>query len=204
MPEPAPDGLRRPGSPWELFTTFTGLALQGFGGVLAVAQRELCERRRWLTPAEFMEILSIGQVLPGPNVCNLSLMVGERFFGWRGAAAALGGMMLLPLCIVLALAALLDQGHAHPLVDRALHGMGVTVSGMIAGTALRLAAPLRHSPMGLGACAVAAGVTFVLIAWLRLPLLWVLAGIGLPAIAWAWLQLARQARQAAPAAAGRD
>lgn len=192
MPEPAPDGLRRPGSPWELFTTFTGLALQGFGGVLAVAQRELCERRRWLTPAEFMEILSIGQVLPGPNVCNLSLMVGDRFFGWRGAFAALAGMMALPLLIVLALAALLGGGDVHPRVEAALHGMGVTVSGLIAGTALRLAAPLRHSPMGLAACAGAAALTFVLIAVLRLPLLPVLAGVGLPAMAWAAWRLGRR------------
>jgi len=202
MPEAAaPVAPARPASPWALFVTFTGLALQGFGGVIAVAQRELCDRKGWLTPAEFVELLSIGQVLPGPNVCNLSLMVGERFFGWRGAAAALGGMMLLPLCIVLALAALLDQGHAHPLVDRALHGMGVTVSGMIAGTALRLAAPLRHNTMGWMACALAAGLTFVLIAWLRLPLLWVLAAVGLPTIGWAWLRLAQQARRQAASGA---
>lgn len=204
MPEHAPGvppapGLQRPASPWALFTTFTGLALQGFGGVLAVAQRELCERRRWLTPAEFVEILSIGQVLPGPNVCNLSLMVGDRFFGWRGAFAALAGMMALPLLIVLVLAALLGTGDTHPLVDGALHGMGLTVSGLIAGTALKLAAPLRRSPMGPAACAVAAGATFALIALARLPLVWTLAGVGLPAIGWAWWRLARQAGEAAGA-----
>ncbi len=45
------DGIRPgPASLTELFVAFTLLALQGFGGVLAVAQRELCERRAWLTP----------------------------------------------------------------------------------------------------------------------------------------------------------
>lgn len=199
---------RGPASPWELFTTFTVLALQGFGGVLAVAQRELCDRRGWLTPAEFVEILSIGQVLPGPNVCNLSLMVGDRFFGWRGAFAALAGMTALPLLIVLVLAALLGGGGVHPLVDGALHGMGLTVSGLIGGTALRLAAPLRHSAMGRLACAAAAGLTFMLIVFVRLPLVWVLAGVGLPAIAWAGWQLTRQAqaqaRARAPGTAGQE
>ncbi len=49
--------LERPRSPGELFVAFTLLALQGFGGVLAVAQRALCEQRRWLTREQFVEIL---------------------------------------------------------------------------------------------------------------------------------------------------
>ena len=86
-----------PRSPLDLFLRFNRMALQGFGGVLAVAQIELVERSGWLTREEFVETLSLAQVLPGPNVCNLALMTGDRFFGWRGAAAALGGMMLVPL-----------------------------------------------------------------------------------------------------------
>ena len=79
-----------PGSKTELFLAFNRLALQGFGGVLAVAQVELVERRGWLTRAEFVELLSASQVLPGPNVVNLALMLGDRWFGTRGAVAALG------------------------------------------------------------------------------------------------------------------
>src|SRR5512139_2528140 len=99
------DTSARPSSPRALFVAFTLLALQGFGGVLAVTQRELCDRRRWLTHAQFVEILSIAQVLPGPNVVNVALIIGDRYFGWRGAFAALAGMMALPLVIVLALTA---------------------------------------------------------------------------------------------------
>lgn len=103
---PEPNALQRPASPAQLFIAFTLLALQGFGGVLAIAQRVLCEQRRWLTQQEFLEMLSVGQVLPGPNVCNVALMVGDRFFGLRGALAALAGMMMVPLVLVLSLAAL--------------------------------------------------------------------------------------------------
>ena len=74
----------------EIFRVFNRLALQGFGGVLAVAQRELVERERWMTPAQFVELLSLGQVLPGPNIVNMALMIGDRFFGWRGAARGAG------------------------------------------------------------------------------------------------------------------
>ena len=74
--------------------------------MLAVAQRELVERLRWLTREQFVELLSLGQVLPGPNIVNLALMFGDRHFGWRGALAALAGMLAVPLVIVLVLAAL--------------------------------------------------------------------------------------------------
>ncbi len=81
------DGPRaRPASPGDLFFTFNRLALQGFGGVLAIAQRELVERKGWLTRQEFVEMLALSQVLPGPNIVNLALMFGDRFFGLRGAA----------------------------------------------------------------------------------------------------------------------
>ena len=73
----------------DLFWSFTWLALQGFGGVLAVVQRELVEKKRWMTNDEFVEDWAVAQIMPGPNVVNLSIMIGERYFGWRGAVAAL-------------------------------------------------------------------------------------------------------------------
>jgi chromate transporter len=85
---PAGPETRRPASPAHRFLAFTTLALQGFGGVLPVAQRVLCDERRWLSREEFVELLAVGQALPGPNLCNVSIMVGNRFFGWRGAVAA--------------------------------------------------------------------------------------------------------------------
>ena len=109
FPPPDAPGLERPASPRELFVAFTLLALQGFGGVLAVAQRVLVEQRRWLTREQFVEVLSLAQVLPGPNVCNVALMIGDRFFGSRGAFAALAGMMAVPLAIVLGATAVYTQ-----------------------------------------------------------------------------------------------
>ena len=84
---PPEDDHPRPHSLRELFWAFTWLALQGFGGVLAVVQRELVERRRWITNDEFIEDWAAAQILPGPNVVNLSIMVGDRYFGLRGALA---------------------------------------------------------------------------------------------------------------------
>lgn len=175
--------LRRPSGPAQLFRVFTRTSLQGFGGVLAVVQRELVERERWYTPESFLQDWAVAQVLPGPNVCNLALMLGDRTHGWRGAAAALAGLLLLPLALALLLAAGIGGLAAHPDTQRvfsgALEGMGVVAAGLIAGTCLRLAAALRSHPLGfLPALAVAvlAWGTLALAGW---PLTWVVPGLGL-------------------------
>jgi chromate transporter len=189
-PSPATE---RPTSCADLFLTFTTLALQGFGGVLPVVQRELCERRRWLTKEQFLEMLALGQVLPGPNVCNVSLMVGDRFFGTRGAFAALAGMMSVPLVLVLALTALYAQFAANEMVAGALRGMGAVAAGLVVGTAFKLAATLRRNAMGLAACAVFGAATFAAIAVLHWPLVWVLLAVGPLACAYAAWRLPRSA-----------
>ena len=181
--------LRRPASPLDLFVSFTWLALQGFGGVLAVTQRVLCEDKRWLTKEQFVEMLAVGQVLPGPNVCNVALMVGDRFFGWRGAFAALGGMMAAPLLIVMTLAVLYVEFAANAYVAGALRGMGAVAAGLIFGTALKLAPTLRRNPMGVAACTAFGAATFVLVALLRFPLVWVLLALGAIACTVAWLRV---------------
>jgi chromate transporter len=178
-----------PQSPIDLFLAFTLLALQGFGGVIAVAQRVLVEQRRWLTREQFIEILAVAQVLPGPNVCNVALMIGDRFFGWRGAFAALAGMMVLPLAIVLGATVIYAHYASNPAVAGALRGMGAVASGLILGTALKLASALGSNPMGVRVCVLLAGSVFVAAALLRLPLVWVLLVLGSLASLFAWTRL---------------
>ena len=145
--------LRRPQSLRELFLVFNRLSLQGFGGVLPIAQRELVERERWLSKADFVDLLSTSQVLPGPNVVNLSLMFGDRHFGWRGALAALAGMLLVPLVIVIALAALYAQFvHLAPVAG-ALRGMGAVAAGLVISTGFKVLPALASNPLGRAAVA---------------------------------------------------
>ena len=189
--EPA-EYLQKPASAADLFFTFNRLALQGFGGVLAVAQRELVERKRWLSAAQFVEMLSVGQVLPGPNIVNVSLMIGDRFFGLRGAFAALAGMLLVPSIVVLALTALYTQFAEQPMVSGALRGMGAVAAGLIIATGIRLLNTLKASSLGLALCLGFAAVTFLTIAVLRWPLVWVVLGLGSMAVATAWQRLGRR------------
>src|SRR6476620_2224368 len=173
--QPPGTGRSQPQSCTDLFVSMTLLALQGFGGVLAVVQRELVERKRWMTRDEFVEEWAVAQIMPGPNVVNLALMIGGRYFGLRGALVALAGMLAAPLVVVILLALLYSRFADNAHLAAALRGMGAVAAGLITATGLKLLGALRTHPLGLAACIGFGIATFIGIALLRLPLAWVLA-----------------------------
>lgn len=168
----------RPTSKSDLFWSFSWLALQGFGGVLAVVQRELVEKKQWLTREQFVEEWAVAQILPGPNVVNLSLMIGDRYYGLSGALLALAGMLFFPLLIVLALVVLYSGVSDIPQVQGALRGMGAVTAGLITATGIKLLPALQRNPLGRQLSWLVVTLTFVAIALLRIPLIWVLLGLG--------------------------
>ena len=167
-PAPAPRNLR------DLFWSFNRLTLSGFGGVLPFAQRVLVDEKQWLSRQEFINLLSISQVLPGPNLINLSLMVGQRSFGWRGALAALAGMLAAPLVIVLFIAVGYSTWATVPLVHNALRGMEVVTAGLVIAMALRLAPVLRLARTA----PLWAAAAFISVGLLRWQLLGVMLALG--------------------------
>lgn len=185
---PADGRSARPRDIKEIFLVFNRLTLLGFGGVLPMTQRTLVEDKRWITPDEFVEMLSLSQVLPGPNIINLSLMVGQRFFGWRGACAALAGMLAAPLLIILIVGAAYSTFAHNPAAARALHGMSVVAAGLIIGVCLKLSLTLRNQSWAWAwAFAAFAGVALA-----RFNLLWVLLVLGPPAVALHWMHHRRE------------
>lgn len=182
----------RPNSLAELFVCFTWLAVQGFGGAAPVAHRELVERKRWMTQTEFVEDWAVAQIMPGPNVINLSLMLGDRYFGLRGALTALAGMLTIPLMLVVSLAIIYMEYAHYDMVERALYSMGAVAAGLIIGTGFKLFSTLRNNPLGVPVSLALFAFTFVVIALMRWPLLWVLLGTGILGTLWAWLQLNRR------------
>jgi chromate transporter len=172
------EALARPRSRTDLFVSFTLLALQGFGGVLAVVQRELVENKRWMTREEFVEEWAVAQIMPGPNVINLSITLGSRYFGFTGALAAVAGMVTFPLLVVLALAVVYAEFSGNPHMAGAVRGMGAVAAGLITATGLKLMPALKKNVLGVPLSAAFAAAAFVAIAWLRLPLIWVLLALG--------------------------
>lgn len=165
-----------------LFLGFLKIGLSGFGGVMPFARRMIVDERRWLSELEFLDVLSLSQFLPGPNIVNVSIIIGRRFGGVTGSIAACAGLMLMPLAIVLILATLYAQVARIEAVSGALAGVSASASGLILATALKLARPLRQNSWQVGICVVA----FVAIALLRVPLLWLLAVLCPLSVSIAW------------------
>ena len=186
-----PTALAVPRNKADLFWSFTLLALQGFGGVLTVVQRELVEKKRWLSIEQFVEDWAVAQILPGPNVVNLSLMLGGRHFGLAGALSALAGLLLAPLALVLLLAALFAGIADTQLAQGILRGMGAVSAGLIIATGLKMLTALRNNPMGRLGCLLLLVATFGLIGVLRWPLALALLCLAPLAMLWAWHCLRR-------------
>lgn len=178
MPAPSASQHPQPESPRDLFLSFSMLALQGFGGVLAIVQHELVEKKRWLTREEFVEDWAVAQIMPGPNVVNLALMIGGRYFGLRGALSALAGMLVAPTLVVLLLALLYTQYAGHPQVAGALRGIGAVAAGLILASGLKLLVTLKANPLGIPLSLAFGLLTFAGIALLRWPLAYVLPTLG--------------------------
>jgi chromate transporter len=166
-----------------IFTGFFMIGVRGFGGVLPWARRAMVEERKWLTAAEFNEVLGLCQFLPGGNIINVSVAVGSRFQGARGAIAALLGLMLAPVAIVIGLGAVYDQFAEQPVVRRAFAGLAAAASAFVLTASIKIAAPLRGR---LLAMAVAV-LTFLAIAIVRVPL-----PLAMPVLAVASILLLRR------------
>jgi chromate transporter len=165
-----------------LFAGFLKVGLSGFGGVLPFARHMLVEQRRWLTEQEFTEVLSLSQFLPGPNIVNAAVIIGRRFQGPLGAVVAPLGLMLMPMVIVLLLAAAFAQFADVAAVRGACRGVAAAASGLVLAMALRMARPIRGTVWQVGVAAIA----FAAIGLARMPMLWVLAALAPVSLALAW------------------
>ena len=165
-----------------LFLSFSRISLSSFGGAIFWARRELVERQRWITEREFIEMFTLGQLLPGPNVLNLTVMFGYRFAGWTGAAASVAGFLGWPCLVVVGMGILYQYYGALPQVQRALTGMSSVAAGLLLATVIKLATVLpRHwRPWLFGALA------FVGVGVMRWPLLWIMGALAPWAIFAAW------------------
>jgi chromate transporter len=174
-----------PRSKTELMLTFSTIAMQGFGGVLTIIQRELVDKRGWLSQKEFTEDWAVSQILPGGNVVNLCIILGNRYFGWRGSLVALAGLLLPPLILVLILATAYNQFVHLPQVEGAVRGMGAAAAGLIAAASIKMLSGLKKNEMGPALCTALIALTFVGVGLLRLPLVYVVLGLGIPAFSYA-------------------
>jgi chromate transporter len=176
------DSLRPRVTRLALFFAFSRITLSSFGGALYWTRRELVERLRWLTDREFVELLTIGQLLPGPNVLNLTVMVGHRLSGLTGAAVSVAGYLGWPVLVVIGMGVFYQHYGTVPQVQQALAGMSKVAAGLLLATVIKLALvlPQQWRPWLFGFLA------FGGVGIMRWPLLWVLGALAPCAVFLAW------------------
>ena len=166
---------------------FAVISMQSFGGALAFIERMVVRKKRWLSPDEFVGLFALSQVLPGPTGISFCVLLGDRFFGVRGAAAALAGFLLLPAVLIIGIATLFQQFQHVPQVQGALHGMGAASVGLIIITAARMSRTLRSRHVAIGVALLSFGA----VGLMRWPVSAVMLTLGAASVAWAWHGLAR-------------
>jgi chromate transporter len=133
----------------ELFLGFLKIGLLGFGGIAPWARHVIVEERRWVTDKEFAAILGIGQILPGPNTMNASVILGDRFQGVSGVLVCLLGQMAMPLVIITGLALVYERFASVPEVRAALVAAAAGAAGLVLGTALKMIQKIRPSVLAI-------------------------------------------------------
>ena len=157
----------------ELFKAFFMIGLCGFGGVLPWAYRMLVEIKKWLTQEEFSELLSVGQTIPGPNIVNLSVMLGTRSRGLKGALSAMGGLLLAPFGIILFLGLMYERYGSSLIVHNAIKGIAVVAPGLVIATALKMIMAQRRK-WGIY---LIGSLAFIGSAIIRVPLIWLILAL---------------------------
>jgi chromate transporter len=174
-----------------LFGSFFVVGISGFGFVLPWARRMIVEQRQWLDAEGFNDLLSLCQLVPGPNMINMCTVLGDRFRGPLGSLAAVTGLISGPMVLVMTLGVLLARASGIPMVAHAFHGLGAAAAGLVVATTVKIARPLLLPRAGTARnwlSIVVALLAFIAIGLLRLPLLWCLAVLAPLSVG---LQLAR-------------
>lgn len=174
-------------TPTELFISFSKIGISGFGGVLPWTRSVLVEQDKVLSSEEFSAMLGICQIVPGPNVVNLAVCIGARFAGAKGALAAVLGLTLGPICIVMLLAILYTHYSYLESVKGILRGISAVGVGLIASTGIKMLRDELRFPAML----LVVAITVVAASYFQLGLGWVI----LIASPLAWILAQRKARK---------
>ena len=158
---------------------FLKLGTIGFGGPIALTgymQRDLVERRGWVSEQDYKEGLSLAQLAPGPLAAQLAI-----YLGWLRArllGATLVGLAFVgpSLIMVLILSAVYVRIGGLPWMQAAFYGIGAAVIAIIAQSARKLARLTLRRDLVLW---LIFGVSAFITAWTESEILWVFVGAGL-------------------------
>ncbi len=172
----------------EFLLYFLRLGTFGFGGPIALAghmQRDLVERRRWVSKQDYLEGLALSQLSPGPLAAQLAMYLGWVRAGRLGATLVAGAFILPSFVMVLAISILYVRFHGLPWIQNVFYGIGAAVIAIIARSAVKLGRMTIGKDLLLILILTASAIVT---AWTEKEILWVFLGFGLLALIMkAWL-----------------
>ncbi|GAB2912558.1 chromate transporter [Paralcaligenes ginsengisoli] len=176
-------------SPLQIFWAFSRIGLTSFGGGLSGwLMREFVHQRHWISEEEFLSGLALSQAFPGVNVVNLSIWIGYKLCGGKGALAASVGMVVPSMFLAIALAAIFSRLTQSQNMHLALAGIAAAAIGLSLEMGLRAA---KRAVNGLLPTLIVVG-TFGFIFLLNLPLIWVVLCAAPCSVAIAYYRLRRR------------
>lgn len=119
----------------KLFFTFTRIGAFTFGGghaMLPLIQRDIVEKQHWVSEEDFIDLFAVAQSLPGVFAVNLSMFLGHKLRGVKGAVISALGSTLPSFLIILTLALFFEQAKSNPWVEAIMKGIRPAVVAMIA------------------------------------------------------------------------
>ncbi len=175
----------------QLFIGFLVLSLSAFGGALPMAHRIVVNRYKWLKGEEFFEILAVSQLLPGPNVVNIAVILGSRYHKVRGALCAVAGLMVLPMLIVVGLAHVYTSYKHSIFLRDILRGIKPAAAGLMVAMGLQMLSPIVRLSKPFFVKQSIIPFIFVVLSFMavgvfQLSLLWVLLLLSPFSITYAW------------------
>jgi chromate transporter len=160
----------------QLFLVFSQIGLSSFGGsVAAWMHREFVERRGWLEESEFATALAVARIMPGVNIVNLAVLIGQRLKGFTGAAAAVAGLLTGPILVVIGLGLLYQRFAGIVFVQNVLEGIAASTIGLLISMGIASGRRIIREGISYGLKIESVGAigilaaTFVFVALLRFP-----------------------------------
>ncbi len=143
-----------------LFLAFLQIGVSAFGGALPWGRRVLVEDRKWISEKDFVEVVTVCQAVPGPNMVNLAVFMGTRYHGIMGALIAFAGIVGVPLVILLMHNAVYHAYAYLPQVKSGMTGMAAAATAYLLFMSLKMGGPFWKRPLGIVLCAASASLAF--------------------------------------------
>lgn len=157
----------------ELYLAFVKIGAFTFGGGLAmmpIMQRELIEKRGWLTEEELIDYFAIGQSTPGIIAVNVATFVGYKRLGWFGGIIGTIGVVTPSWVIIMLLAGAISSVDKYPLAQKALRGINVAVAALLTSVIVKFSKKTIKSLWN----AVFMLLAFALIYFLKVQSVWII------------------------------